>query len=128
MGTSAKASTATSGSPRVSVLGVTKAITIRSHPAQRSKNAVAPRSGGGRLRLAQVADQAAGDDDLALARKEVVCDDELFPCLGLDRDLVLALRDRGEARDAPGLAELGTVVVGLVAERQRDDPLCDQVA
>ena len=30
--------------------------------------------------------------------------------------------------DAPGLAELGLVVVGLVLEQERDDPLGDQVA
>ena len=42
--------------------------------------------------------------------------------------IVEALGDLLQARDAPGLAELGLVVVGRVLEQERDDSLGDQVA
>ena len=53
-------------------------------------------------------------------------DRSVLPDLAVE--LVLSSRDLVEARNAPGLAQLGLVVVGLVLEEQRDDPLCDQVA
>src|SRR5919109_388729 len=85
------------------------------------------RSGGGGLLLAQIADQTAGDDDLALAGQEVMGDRDRAVLADLDLELVLALGDRMQPRDPPDLPKLGLVVIGLVLEEQRDDPLGDQV-
>src|SRR5919204_5462368 len=81
----------------------------------------------GRLLLAQVADQAAGDDDLALARQEVVRQRDHADAIDLDLELVVPLRDRVQAAHAPGLAELGLVVIGLVLEEEGHDALGDQI-
>ena len=53
---------------------------------------------------------------------------DLPDAVDLGRQLVGALRDLAEPRDAPRLPELGLVVVGLVLEEQGHDPLRDQVA
>src|SRR5256885_17232292 len=81
----------------------------------------------GLLRL-EVADQPACDDDLALAREEVVRERDRAGAFNLGLEVVLALGDRVEPRDRPRLPELGLVVVRLVLEEQRHDPLRDQVA
>ena len=83
-----------------------------------------------RLRFAEVADQPARHDDLALAGQEVVRERDRPAAVGddLGLDLVLALGDPVQPRDAPRLSELSAVVVRFVLEEEWHDPLRDQVA
>src|SRR4051812_15858822 len=87
--------------------------------------------GGGLLGLApQVLEQAAAEQHLALLVGEVVGQLELAAVvldLRADR-LGAALELVAQLRQLPALADLGLVVVGLVDEGQRDDPLRDEVA
>ena len=79
--------------------------------------------------VAQVGQQPARDQDLALALGQVVGEGDLLIAVDLGGDLVRALRKLLlEVGQGSGLPNLGAVVVALVVKSQRDDALGDQVA
>jgi hypothetical protein len=79
---------------------------------------------------AQELEQAAADQHLALLGREVVRQGQLVARVldhGGDR-VAARLQLLPQPRELPALADLGAAVVVLVGERERGDPLGDEVA
>src|SRR5437588_8751114 len=78
--------------------------------------------------LTEVREQPTGDEDLALVLGEVVPELDRLPVVDLGRDRVGTLAQLlTQVGECPPLPHLRLVVVALVLERQRRDPLRDQV-
>src|SRR4051794_34526238 len=72
--------------------------------------------------------QAAGEQDLALARREHGAQSDRAGAVDLgDQVLGVRLHCLADARDAPGVALARGLVVVLVGEHERQDALADEV-